>query len=398
VVTLPPSVRGAAAEDFALRARRQGAALLELRTDLHASEDVDVGVLAKHLPLIVSERVAPLPLAWRTSAERVDQELDSAASLVSWHAPAPQTTAMTLARWTSVAVAPDAWVKHVEPLGAPSEAGRLLATQQALAARFGSGRVTVLATGPCALPFRCLLARENALDYVAFDATWAAAPGQRLLADAVREARFPSAGARRGILGFRISASRSPRTHRQPFDRIDLPEDADVPALLDALVPHYDGFAVTTPFKKTAARTISSPLPAVNTLVRRNGKWHGENTDVEGARAVLSALGAGPVTALGDGGATAALRLAAPRTVQVVRRADLPRVVRGNAVWTWPASLAAPEGLRFEDARVAVIAYGAPGRAVAERVRELGGTPVRLGPAWFVAQARGQRRLWENAP
>jgi hypothetical protein len=46
---------------------------------------------------------------------------------------------------------------------------------------------------------------------------------------------------------------------------------------------------------------------------------------------------------------------------------------------------------------VAVIAYGAPGLAIARKIRELGGTPVRLGPRWFIAQARRQRQLWESA-
>jgi hypothetical protein len=75
-------------------------------------------------------------------------------------------------------------VKHVEPLGALSETGRLLETQAALRGVFGE-RVTVLATGPLALPFRAVLAESNALDYLAVDGTWSAAPGQRLLDDAL---------------------------------------------------------------------------------------------------------------------------------------------------------------------------------------------------------------------
>ena len=122
-------------------------------------------------------------------------------------------------------------IKHVEPLVSPSRAAVLLATQQALIARFGPERVTVLATGPLALPVRAVLAQRNALDYLALDPGWSAAPGQRLLTDAVREARYAPAGqGRLAILGSAISHSRSPRVHVQPFDRIALPEDTDVGA------------------------------------------------------------------------------------------------------------------------------------------------------------------------
>jgi hypothetical protein len=235
-----------------------------------------------------------------------------------------------------------------------------------------------------------------------------AAPGQRLLEDAVREARGARPGrARWAILGSGIPGSRSPRIHPQPFDRIDLPPDAPVGELVDALRPHYAGFAITSPFKKVLARHVGSPLEAINTLVRSSGGWSDANTDVDGARAVLERLlGArgGEVTVLGDGGSTAALRLAAVsgRTpLRVLKRADLEEAgaapLSGHLVWTWPATVEVPQALRFEQAKVAIIAYGAPARRIAAEVRRRGGTPVMMGAHWFVAQARGQRRLWEDA-
>ena len=51
-----------------------------------------------------------------------------------------------------------------------------------------------------------------------------------------------------------------------------------------------------------------------------------------------------------------------------------------------------------DGARVAVIAYGAPGRTIAAQVRARGGQPVMLGARWFIAQARRQKALWESAP
>ena len=267
-----------------------------------------------------------------------------------------------------------------------------------------------------ALPFRAVLAQRNALDYLAFDAAWAAAPGQRLLADAVREARgarVDGSTKRLGILGSSLGHSRSPRLHAQPFDRIDWPADAPLRELLDALAPHYRGFAVTNPFKKAVATYARATLSAVNTLVRATPvptetdkksvlSWRSENTDVEGARVVLEKLGAKSVTVLGDGGVTVALREAANDvTLTVLTRSDFSSErapVTGAVVWTWPATVDAPATLRFENARVAVVAYGAPGRTIAAVIRARGGTPVMLGARWFIAQARRQKALWESAP
>ena len=70
----------------------------------------------------------------------------------------------------------------------------------------------------------------------------------------------------------------------------------------------------------------------------------------------------------------------------------------GVVIWTWPAAVDAPETLRFQGARVAVVAYGAPGRKIAAAIRARGGQPVLLGARWFIAQARRQKELWESAP
>lgn len=434
VVTLPP---GAALEPFAWAARHAGAELLEVRSDLHPPE-LDLLPASRALPLLVAQRTpSPLPTAWTRLATLVDAELPLArregwgegGQLTSFHAPGALSTEDALHRWEAAPA--NAHLKHVEPLGAPARFPEVLETQRQLQARFGVERVTVLVTGPLALPFRAVLAQRNALDYLAFDASWAAAPGQRLLADAVREARgarADGASARLGILGANLHHSRSPRIHVQPFDRIDLPADAPLPELLDALAPHYRGFAVTNPFKKAAARHTGAALSAVNTLVRETVKrgdgdgvapaavpsprraerrdvegvasWRAENTDLDGARAVLDTLGAESLTVLGDGGVTVALREAAgTRTLNVLTRASVSSApLSGAVIWTWPASVEAPAALRFSGARVAVIAYGAPGRSIAAQIRARGGTPLMLGARWFIAQARRQKELWESAP
>jgi 3-dehydroquinate dehydratase len=426
VVTLPPTVQGTEAVRFAEEVRRRGANVLEMRTDLHPVEVVEASALAGVLPLLVSERGRPLPAAWLEAATYVDRDITvsvEAASarwrlVASHHAERPLSPEEALRLWDR-ALPSNAFVKHVEPLGSPDRLGALLETQNRLLERFGAGRVTVLAMGAVALPTRVVLARRNSLDYVAAGGGWSAAPGQRLLDDAIREsralARRPITGGqnphplplpkgegalRLGILGTGIVHSRSPRIHRQPFDRIDIPEDGPVEQLVDSLLPHYAGFAVTSPFKLRLARHTRSSLEAINTLVRRGDHWGSFNTDVEGARTVLERLGAREVFVLGDGGSTAALRAVSKDAgcqLRILKRAELTGALSGAGVWTWPDRVPPPEHLRFEGAQVAVIAYGAPGRRIAKEISHRGGTPVMLGAAWFVAQARRQRELWETA-
>ncbi|MHB8418086.1 MAG: shikimate dehydrogenase [Myxococcales bacterium] len=404
VVTLPPGCEGGEALKFARRAKLAGAELLELRSDLHPGDALDAAALARLLPLLAAERGRDLASELRSAAAEVDRPLGGpadGATFLSYHADRPLPPDEAVAFWESHEPGARA-IKHVEPLGAPGDGLRLLETQRKLGERFGAGRVTVLAVGPLALPFRCLLAAKNALDYLALDEHFLAAPGQRLLADAVRE-RAGSSGSslvpRRGILGAGIAQSRSPQRHLQPFDRVDLPPDTELEPLLHALHPFYGGFAVTSPFKKAAARLAGSPLPAINTLLRAESGWVGANTDVDGARAVVRRLGVAELTALGDGGATAALREACAQEqvrLSVLRRGGLPgRPLTGTLLWTWPADLPPPEGLRFEHARVAVITYGARARQVSGAIRDRGGVPVGVGARWFAAQARGQARLWE---
>ncbi|MFY0522398.1 shikimate dehydrogenase [Archangium gephyra] len=418
VVTLPPSLRGPDALRFAADARSRGADVLEVRTDLHPADAVEASALVGLIELLVSERGTPLPPAWVAAARWVDRDVVHAGDLAapagkllaSHHAERPLSTEEALRLW-DVALPPGALVKHIEPLGPESREriAVLLETQARLRARFGDGRVTVLAMGPTALPVRAVLARRNVLDYVAVGGDWKAAPGQRLLADATREARHPHPVplpegegmlGRLGILGTSIVHSRSPRIHRQPFDRIDIPEDAPVESLVDALLPHYRGFAVTSPFKIRLARHTGSPLDAINTLVRRRDRWESFNTDTAGARTVLERLGAREVFVLGDGGASAAIRVVGAETgcqLRFLRRAEISAPLSGSGIWTWPDRITPPDALRFEGARIAVIAYGAPARRIATEITRRGGTPLLLGAAWFIAQARQQRALWETA-
>lgn len=396
ITTLPPGLGQAASLAFAQRAFKGGATRLELRTDLHALESLDLRALHQALPLLVSQRTSsplpPLPAgAWR------DVPLGEAAAseIVSHHASQPMQPHDAVELWKRAGIPAHAHLKHVEPLGGLEDAARLLLTQQLLNATFGAARVTVLATGEAALPWRCVLAERNALDYVALSSDFMAAPGQRLLLDAARSGR--QGGPRLGILGSHIPHSRSPRIHPQPFDRLDLPDATPMGPLLHALHPHYRGFAVTSPFKRAVALAVGSSLPAVNTLVRTSTGWNAFNSDVAGARLLLERLPSGPLTVLGNGGVADALRLVDASRVQCVTRDVVTSPVRTPAVWTWPAHVEPPETLRFDGGPVAVVAYGPAAWRIAGLIRASGGTPWMLGPAWFVAQAREQQRLWMEA-
>ncbi|MCL2626326.1 MAG: hypothetical protein FWD46_05890 [Cystobacterineae bacterium] len=398
VATLPPGTAEPLA--FAVMAKAMGADTLELRTDLHGP-GLDVAVLAQVLPLLMARRGQAVPDTWKPHAHWVDVELfdfgKEEANLVSLHATAPMPPEAAAKLWEPLPAG--LLCKHVEPLGTPGEGGHLLQTQRLLKALRGEELTTTLAMGDMALPFRCLLAQNNTLDYVALPGEWRAAPGQRLLADAVREARRPRQKRRMGILGANIAHARSPQIHPQPFDRIDLPEGADVAALTEALHPFYSGFAVTSPFKRALAE--GSRWPAVNTLVRTPQGWHKDNTDTAGARAVLEALGAQEVVVLGKGGVAIALEEAARQLGVALRfvcaKEAQGRCLEGAVLWTWPTHLEAPPGLRLDGARVALIAYGKPAWKLAQKIAGLGGKPCMLGATWFVAQAREQRRLWERA-
>ena len=148
---------------------------------------------------------------------------------------------------------------------------------------------------------------------------------------------------------------------------------------------------------------VAEASGSVNTvIVADDGRLIGDSTDGPAiAAAIASEVGeryTGVVTVLGAGGVAPALREAAGRlgcALHLRRHAELAGArVGGACAWTWPEEVDPPAGLRLDGARVAIIAYGAPGRALATRVEQLGGTAVACGEGWFEAQATAQRRLW----
>jgi shikimate dehydrogenase len=145
-------------------------------------------------------------------------------------------------------------------------------------------------------------------------------------------------GHRAAVLGSPVSHSLSPALHRAgyaaaglfdwSYERIEC-DGAALPGLVAGSGPEWAGFSVTMPGKSAAAAMADERSPRVqalgvaNTLVRRDGGWLAENTDVDGLIGALRAAGCPApksVLILGGGGTSAAVlaALAELRTSEVV--------------------------------------------------------------------------------
>ncbi|MEC3948344.1 shikimate dehydrogenase [Sphingobium sp. HWE2-09] len=172
-----------------------------------------------------------------------------------------------------------------------------------------------------------------------------------------------------GLIGSGIAGSRSPDMHEGEARALGIPMvyrildgevmgyDADgLPRLLDMLgAMGFDGINVTHPFKQAVMPLLDSlsdaakALGAVNTILFRDGRRHGDNSDWSGYRAhFLTGLGDHPrakVALIGAGGAAAAVGYAhldlGARSLMIVD----PAPERS-------AALAARLGALFPDAQV----------------------------------------------
>lgn len=129
------------------------------------------------------------------------------------------------------------------------------------------------------------------------------------------------------VVGSPIAHSRSPVLHRAAYaalgladwtyERFDL-RAAELPGWLAGLDESWRGLSITMPLKQQAlacadgASELATMLGAANTLVRADGDWQADNTDVAGLLGALSEAGAAPgsgtgaATVLGAGGTAAA--------------------------------------------------------------------------------------------
>ncbi len=181
--------------------------------------------------------------------------------------------------------------------------------------------------------------------------------------------------------------------------------------------------AVTSPLKGLAfqlaeSTQIAQELEAVNTLVWKDGRWLGHNTDERGLIALKETLkgeqeDGGAVVVWGGGGTLKVLQRVFPQAQLYSARSGQPRELKSPAGPTSPVGSGGdvgpelvvwavgrkPLGWQWPDSKwapkiVVDLNYGAdsPGLEYAKQV----GAQYISGRVMFLAQAAGQREFWKE--
>ena len=132
---------------------------------------------------------------------------------------------------------------------------------------------------------------------------------------------MPGSPRKAAVLGSPISHSRSPQLHLAAYralgldgwtyDRIECTAD-ELPGLVAGFGPEWVGVSVTMPGKFAALRfaderTARAELVgSANTLVRSQGGWRADNTDIDGVKGALGPV-VGRAAVLGSGGTAPAV-------------------------------------------------------------------------------------------
>ncbi len=203
-----------------------------------------------------------------------------------------------------------------------------------------------VAMGPAGVAARILSARfDAAFTYAAARGGAPTGPGQVTLDDMVNLYRFASIGSDTeiyGILGTHALSSRSPVMHNPFFERVKINglnavyvpfEESDLEAFVrGAKRLGVSGLSVTLPFKESILPFLdevdddAARIGAVNTVVVRDHRWKGYNTDVDGVVDSLARYGEWKgrnAVVVGSGGAARAAVFVLERlgaSVRVVAR------------------------------------------------------------------------------
>jgi len=163
----------------------------------------------------------------------------------------------------------------------------------------GRGEKILVGMGEAALFSRVLAAKMGCfLTYCSIVSDTAAAPGHldpRTLVELYRFRRQNADTFVCGVIGDPIAHSRSPELHNRGYERLGL-NGVYLPFLVDDVPAFFRladllevrGFSVTMPHKRTVLPLLHDRDPAIerigacNTVVRRNQRWWGTNTDVQG--------------------------------------------------------------------------------------------------------------------
>ena len=280
-----------------------------------------------------SERLAILGRAMTLGFDYVDVEIDALSSPV----PRRGETKLVLSHhdFDSLPAAVEAKVARALELGADvvKIAARVSSLEGSLGlARAGdrareAGKSYVpVPLGPAGTSGRILASRLGAaFTYAPIAATKATGPGQVPLDELLGLYRFRSIGSDTeiyGIVGARALETLSPAMHNRLFERLGrnavyLPfQETDLGAFVSAAREiGVAGLSVTLPFKEAILEhldevdDLAARIGAVNTVVVRDGKWKGYNTDRDGVLEPLAKLGplrGKSVVLLGAGGAARA--------------------------------------------------------------------------------------------
>ncbi len=297
----------------------------------------------------------------------------------------------------------------------------------------------LIAMGQAGVPSRILAAHlGNRWTYAGDGVAPGQLPAQRLLGE------FGFRGITRdaaiyGVVGNPIAHSLSPAMHNAGFraaglNAVYVPlQAADVDDFVSfARAMRMCGASITAPFKVgmlakvDEAEVMARRVGAVNTLVVRDGRWIGANTDVDGFITPLKgkiALKGARVTVLGAGGAARAVAVAlGSQGAGVTISARHPEAARavaalaGGSVGQWPprsgswdvlvnATTAGSggeaddpmRGIPLDGEIVFDLVYAPPVTPLLARARKEGCLTIG-GIEMLVAQAERQFQLWTGHP
>jgi 3-dehydroquinate dehydratase / shikimate dehydrogenase len=293
----------------------------------------------------------------------------------------------------------------------------------------------LIAMGSAGLASRVLAARlGNRWTYAGDGVAPGQIPGDRLLRH-LQFKRIQPDAALYGVVGRPVGHSRSPIMHNAGFAALDmnaayLPlEAADAADLVHfARTMSLRGVSITAPFKVSLLPYVDEieagarRVGAINTIVVRDGRWLGANTDVEGFLAPLEgrfALPGARACVLGAGGAARAVAVAladsGARVTISARRPDAARdiadLVGGHVgdfpppAGTWDLLVNASSAGSGPNGVSPMLDAQLDGRLVYDLVYEPEATALLLdaraagcdtigGLAMLIAQAERQFELW----
>ncbi len=299
----------------------------------------------------------------------------------------------------------------------------------------GSVGHVLIAMGQSGVPSRILAARlGNRWTYAGDGVAPGQLPAVRLLSE-FGFRRVTRDASLYGVVGNPIAHSLSPVMHNAGFraaglDAVYLPlEAADVDDFVTfARAMRMQGASITAPYKVAMLSNVDETdvmarrVGAVNTLVVRDGRWLGANTDVEGFLKPLKgtiALKGARVTVLGAGGAARAVAVAlgaqgAAVTISARHREAAREVaaLAGGAVGPWPPRSGSWDvlvnattcggggeaddpvrGIPLDGEIVFDLVYAPPVTPLLDRARHEGCLTIG-GLEMLVAQAERQFELW----